>query len=237
MSEVYAARSVARKHIVEQCADCNLKKNSNGLYNHDDIVKTRETIEGKLNEVFLDHESGLNMIKLLDTSDNAINSVTTTQMVTAISLINQSKKDAATATAAAPKKDKDAAEVKPTITTREEAKREAERQNITNQTIVGTKEGVIEIMKRLIGGDILDTVTKIADASRDKSIDEYKLHEVFQLAYDNAVRPEVDDVLELIVEMYQYDFDFWKPIKHSMAQLQTMANKLKPFGLSQASRN
>ena len=117
MSEVYAARSVARKHIVEQCADCNLKKNSNGLYNHDDIVKTRETIEGKLNEVFLDHESGLNMIKLLDTSDNAINSVTTTQMVTAISLINQSKKDAATTTAAARKKDKDAAEVKPTIMT------------------------------------------------------------------------------------------------------------------------
>ena len=67
------------------------------------------------------------MIKLLDTSDNAINSVTTTQMVTAISLINQSKKDAATATAAGRKKDKDAAEVKPTITTREEAKREAER--------------------------------------------------------------------------------------------------------------
>ena len=232
MSEVYAARSVARKHIVEQCADCNLKKNSNGLYNHDDIVKTRETIKGKLNEVFLDHESGLNMIKLLDTSDNAINSVTTTQMVTAISLINQSKKDAATATAAARKKDKDAAEIIPTITTREEAKREAERQNITNQTIVGTKEGVIEIMKRLIGGDILDTVTKIADASRDKSIDEYKLHKVFQLAYDNAVRPEVDDVLELIVEMYQYDFDFQKPIKHSMAQLRTMANKLKPFGIT-----
>ena len=159
------------------------------------------------------------MIKLLDTSDNAINSNTTTQMVTAVSLINQSKKDAATATAAARKKDKDAEEVKPMIMTQEEAKREAERQNITNQTIVGTKEGVIEIMKRLIGGNILDTVTKIANVSRDKRIDEYKLHEVFQLAYDNAVYPEVDDVLELIVEMYQYDFDFWKPIKHSMAKL------------------
>ena len=54
MSEVYAARMVARKHIVEQCVDCNVKKNSNGLYNHDSIVKAKETIEGKLNEVFLD---------------------------------------------------------------------------------------------------------------------------------------------------------------------------------------
>ncbi len=68
MSKVYAAQSVAKKHIIEQCENCNLKKNSNGLYNHDNIVKVQETIEGKLNEVFLDHDSGLGMIKLLDTS-------------------------------------------------------------------------------------------------------------------------------------------------------------------------
>ena len=49
MSEVYVAQSVAKKHTVEQCGYCNLKKNSNGLYNHDDIVKVREKIEGKLN--------------------------------------------------------------------------------------------------------------------------------------------------------------------------------------------
>ena len=232
MSEVYAARSVAKKHIVEQCATCNLKKNSNGLYNHDDIVKVRETIEGKLNEVFLDHDSGLGMVKLLDTNDNAINNVTTIQMISADSVINQARKEAMTATTAARKKDKLAVEVTPAITKRDEAKREAERQNITNQTIVGTKEGVIEILKHLVGGDILDTVTKTADASRDKSIDDYKLHEVFQLAYDNAVRPEVNDVLDLLIEMYQYDFDFRKPIKHSMAQLKTMAIKLKPFGIT-----
>ena len=138
------------------------------------------------------------------------------------------------ATTAAKKKDKNAVDIEPTITKREDAKREAERQNITNQTIVGTKEGVIEILKRLVGGDILDTVTKTADASRDKSIDEYKLHDVLQLAYDNAVRPEVDDVLEMITEMYQYDFDFRKPIKHSMAQLKAMATRLKPFGINPA---
>ena len=52
MSKVYAAQSVAKKHIVEQCGNCNLKKNSNGLYNHDDIVKVQETIKGKLNKCF-----------------------------------------------------------------------------------------------------------------------------------------------------------------------------------------
>ena len=72
MSEVYAAQIVAKKHIVEQCGNCNLKKNRNGLYNHDNIVKVRETIKGKLNKVFLDHNLGLGMIKLLDSIDNAI---------------------------------------------------------------------------------------------------------------------------------------------------------------------
>ena len=91
MSEVYAARMVARKHIVEQCADCNVKKNSNGLYNHDDIVKAKETIEGKLKEVFLDHISGLTMVDLLDINDNDINNVTTTQMITADALITMQR--------------------------------------------------------------------------------------------------------------------------------------------------
>ena len=158
--------------------------------------------------MFLDHYLGLGMIKLLDSSNNAINLITTYQMISADSVINQAKKDAMTATAAAKKNDKSAEEVEPTITKREEAKREAIWQNITNQTIViGTKEGVIEILKHLEGGDILDTVTKTADTSRDKSIDDYKLHDVFQLAYDNTVHPEVDNVLEMLTKMYQYDFN------------------------------
>ncbi len=92
MSQFYAARSIAMKHIVEQFENCNLKKNSNGLYNHDNIVKVQETIEGKLNKVFLDHKSGLGMIKLLDSTENKINTVTTNQMISADSVINKAKK-------------------------------------------------------------------------------------------------------------------------------------------------
>ena len=140
MSKVYAARRVAKKYIVEQCANCSLKKNNNGLYNHDDIVKVHEKIEGKLNEVFLDHNTGLGMIKLLDDVDNAKNLVKTNQIISADSVIKDALKEAMTATTAACKKDKNADEVEPSIMKREEAKREAKRQNITNQTIVGTKK-------------------------------------------------------------------------------------------------
>ncbi len=92
MSKVYTAQSFAKKHIVEQCENCNLKKNNNGLYNHDDIVKVQETIEGKLNEVFLDRDSGLGMIKLLNSTNNEINLVTTNQMISADSVINKAKR-------------------------------------------------------------------------------------------------------------------------------------------------
>jgi hypothetical protein len=95
-------------------------------------------------------------------------------MVTADMLINQAKKEATAAAAAAKKVAKalgmDAVEVKTAIMTQEEAKREANKQNIANQTIVGTKVGLVEVMKRIIGGDILDIVTKIPDGRRDKSI-------------------------------------------------------------------
>ena len=105
MSKVYSARSVAKKHIVEQCKNCNLKKNNNGLYNHDDIVKVRKMIKGKFNEVFLDHNTGLGMIKLLDNAINAINRVKTNQMISVDSVINDAKKEAMTTSATARKKD------------------------------------------------------------------------------------------------------------------------------------
>ena len=77
-------------------------------------------------------------------------------------------------------------------------------------------------------------MTKTADASRDKSINDYTLHNVFQLAYNNALCPEVENVLEMVTKMYQYGFNFRKPIKHSMAQLKMMATRLKPFGINPA---
>ena len=64
-------------------------------------------------------------------------------MISADSVIKDALKEAITATTADQKKGKNADEVKPSITKWEEAKREAKQQNINNQTIVGTKEGII----------------------------------------------------------------------------------------------
>ena len=63
-------------------------------------------------------------------------------MISADSVINNAIKEAMTATTAACKKGKNADKVEPSITKQEEAKREAKQQNITNQSIVSTKEGI-----------------------------------------------------------------------------------------------
>ncbi len=52
MSEVYAARSVAKKHIIEQCENCNLKKNSNGLYNLTISSKYRKQLKANSMKFF-----------------------------------------------------------------------------------------------------------------------------------------------------------------------------------------
>ena len=92
--------------------------------------QSTQTIKGKLNKVFLDHNTSLGMIKLLANTDNAINMVKTNQMISVDNVIDKAKKEAMTASAAARKKDKSAEGVEPTITKREEAKREAKRQNM-----------------------------------------------------------------------------------------------------------
>ena len=75
--------------------------------------------------MFQDHSTGLGMIKLLVNKDNAINMVKTNQMISVGNVISNAKKEAVTSSAAAHKKDKNTDKVEPTITTREESKREA----------------------------------------------------------------------------------------------------------------
>jgi hypothetical protein len=52
-----------------------------------------------------------------------------------------------------------------------------------------------------------------------------------QLAIDNAEYPEVDKVLEMVQDMFQFTFNICKQVKHNMAQLKTIVTHLKPFGI------
>ncbi len=74
----------------------------------------------------------------------------------------------------------------PTFTTRTEAQEKADRLNIINQSVIGTKEGVVKAISKLVGSDITDAILRTADGSDQKSIDDFTLYEVMKVAIDGA---------------------------------------------------
>jgi predicted transcriptional regulator len=96
----------------------------------------------------------------------------------------------------------------PTFTTRTEAQEEADRLNVINQSVIGTKEGIVEAVSKPVGSDITDAILRTADGSDFKSIDDYTLYEVMKVAIDGADRPTTNDVLEQLLEVINHPFDF-----------------------------
>jgi hypothetical protein len=65
-----------------------------------------------------------------------------------------------------------------------------------------------------------------------KSLDNYTLHKVLQAAFENADRLPVADVLEQLIKVLHYTFDFCKKISANMEIVQNMANKMSAYGIN-----
>ncbi len=96
----------------------------------------------------------------------------------------------------------------PAITSQSEAQEEANRLNVINQSVIGTKEGVVKAVTKLVGSDITDAVLQTADGSNHKSIDDYMLCAVMAAAINGADRPSTTNVLEQLLEVINHTFDF-----------------------------
>ncbi len=105
--------------------------------------------------------------------------------------------------------------VAPTFTLCSEAQEEADRRNIAAQVMIGAKEGVVEALTALAGTNITNSVLRTSDGNF-KSLDEYTVHEVMQAAYEIADRLPMTDVLEQLIEVLHYTFDFRKNISANM---------------------
>ena len=86
---------------------------------------------------------------------------------------------------------------------------ETECQNITNQTIVGTKVGVINSLIKIVGGGVLiDAVTMMTPNGQDfRNIDNYTLYKLMQAAVEHASRPDVDDMCKMMMMFFLMEFD------------------------------
>ncbi len=74
----------------------------------------------------------------------------------------------------------------PTFTTQTEVQEEADRLNVINQSVIGTKEGVVEAVSKLVGSNITNAILRTANGSNHKSIDDFTLYNVMKVAIDRA---------------------------------------------------
>ena len=119
--------------------------------------------------------------------------------------------------------------VAPTFTLRSEAQEEANRRNVAAQAMIGAKEGVVKAIMALVGTNITNSVLRTSDGNL-KSVDDYTVNKVMQAAFENADPPPMTDVLEQLIKVLHYSFDFRKKI--SMEIVQNLANRMSAYALS-----
>ena len=96
----------------------------------------------------------------------------------------------------------------PTFNTRTDPQEEADRLNVINQSVIGTKEGIVEAVSKLVRNDITDAILRTPDCSDHKSIDDFTLY---------------DDVLEQLIEAINHPFDFHNKVSINMELMQSNA--------------
>ncbi len=164
------------------------------------------------------------MEKLLNNGNNQFTQVKSTNAITAGSVITKAKQQADALSVLSGKT------VLPVITTQADAQEEANRLNVINQLVIGAKEGTLEAITKLVGSNITNAILRTADGSNHKSVDDYTLFKVMQVAIDGADRPSTNNVLEQLLEVINHTFDFRKKVSVNMELLQSNAARMATYG-------
>ncbi len=157
-----------------------LQTNKNGQYTQDAILLLQKGIRRILQSQFNPSNPGKGMEKLLNTGDNQLTLVKLTNAITAGSVIKKAKENAKVLLILTGKT------VLPIITTQVEAQEEADQLNVINQSVIGAKEGAVEVIMKLVGSNITNAILYTANGSNHKSIDDITLFDVMQVAAGTA---------------------------------------------------
>ncbi len=97
--------------------------------------------------------------------------------------------------------------------------------------VIGAKEGAIKAITKLIGSNITNAILHMADGSNYKSVDDYTLFKVMQVAINGADCPSTNNVLKLLLELINHTFDFRKKVSLNMELLQLNAACMATSGI------
>jgi hypothetical protein len=100
-----------------------------------------------------------------------------------------------------------------------------------NQLVIGTKEGVVKAITKLVGSNVTNAILQTADGSDHKSINNFMLFEVMKSAIDGADQPSTNDVLEQLLEVINHNFDFCNKVSVNMELMQSNAARMATYGI------
>jgi hypothetical protein len=148
----YMAWATIKQQVLNEINKLTLQTNEHGQYMHDAILLIQKGIQRVLISQFNPSDPGKGMVKLLDNGDNTLTRVQSTNAIMAGSFLKLAKKRADKLSTTTGKT------VLPTFTTRTEAQEEANQLNLINQSVIGTKEGVVEAVSNLVGSNITNAI-------------------------------------------------------------------------------
>ena len=157
------------------------------------------------------------MEKLLNTGDNQLTPVMSTNTITVGSMVKKAKLHAKSLLTLTRKT------ALPTITAQAEAHEEADQLNIIHQAVISAKEGAVEAITKLVGSNIINAILRTANGSDHKSVNNFRLFDIMQAAINGADHPLTNDVLEQLLEVINHTFNFCKKISVNMELLQSNA--------------
>jgi hypothetical protein len=120
----------------------------------------------------------------------------------------------------------------PIITTQAEAQEEADQLNVISQWVIGAKEGAIEAIPKLVGSNITNAILLTANGSNYKSVDNFTLFNLMQVAIDGVDHPSTNDMLEQLLDVINHTFDFCKKISINMELLQLNVAQMATYSIT-----
>jgi hypothetical protein len=97
--------------------------------------------------------------------------------------------------------------------------------------IIGAKEGVVEAITKLLGSNITNAILQMADRSNHKSIHNFTLFDVLQVSINREDHLSTNDMLEQLIEVINYTFDFYKNVSINMELMQSKATQMATYSI------
>ena len=97
--------------------------------------------------------------------------------------------------------------IEPEINTNRDAQDKADHQNVFRLAAIRVKEGITEVITKIVGRDITNPILWTTDNSDLKSVDQYQIHQLFTAITEGAERPETSNIRQQFVNIAGTTFD------------------------------